>query len=337
MDAIHSLSGARFELFSATPPWFFDESIPGLYRLRDTVTDVGFRQRSALAYDLQATVAALDALMPFDEAWLESLASTVVEAGCAAVLCDIAPLGVAVAERAGLPSLLVENFTWPWLYEPLLSEAPRLRAVSAEMEAWFARATWHVQTEPLCWVDDAADLRVPPIGRAARRARADIRRDLGVGDDASVVLLTMGGVPEDLPFLDRLEALDGIDFVVTGAPRTHIRRNLHLFSNEERLYLPDLVRASDAVVAKLGYSTVAEVWREGRPLAYVTRSDFRETEPVRRWVQGELSGFEISTPEFATGTWIARLPELLGRPGTDVHAEGGAHRVARFLLDRLEV
>lgn len=337
MDALHRLSGACFELFGASPRWFFDESIPGLYRYHEVRTDVGLRQHSALAFDLDGTVAALEAMLPFDEAWVDSLAGTVSAAGCSAVLCDIAPLGVAVAQRAHVPSLLVENFTWPWLYHPLIERAAALRPLSDEIRTWLERVTWHVQTEPLCAFDAAADLHVPPIGRVARAERARTRARLGVEPESAVVLVTMGGVPQDLPFLGRLRTLDTVEFVVTGAPETHTEGNLHLFDKDERLYLPDLVCAADGVVAKLGYSTVAEVWREGKPLAYVTRPDFRETGPVRSWVERELDGFEIPTAAFPDGDWIERVPELLGMGGTEPRSEGGEETVARFLLDRLKV
>jgi hypothetical protein len=335
MEALHRLGGARFEIFSTGPRWLFDESIPGLYTYHEVATDVGFRQRSALAFDLPATVAAIEAMLPFDEARVDSLARIVAETGCRAVLCDIAPLGVAVAERAGVPSLLVENFTWPWLYEPLFAEAPALEPLAEEMRIWFDRATWHVQTEPLCELKESSDLHVPPIGRRARTPRDAVRRALGIGADARAVLLMMGGIPEDLPFLDRLGEMEAVEFLITGAPQTRVRGNLHLFDHGERLYLPDLVRGSDAVVGKLGYSTVAEVWGEGRPLAYVTRSDFRETEPVRRWVDREMSGFEVAGDDFAGGEWTMRIPELLDLGGAWPHDEGGAESVARFLLERL--
>lgn len=110
---------------------------------------------------------------------------------------------------------------------------------------------------------------------------------MGLAADARVVVLTMGGVPEALPFLGQLRALRDVTFLVTGAGETRVDGNLHLFDNRTRIYMPDLVHAADAVVAKAGYSTIAEVWREGRPLAFVARADFRETGPLRNWVQGK--------------------------------------------------
>jgi hypothetical protein len=332
MEALHRLGGARFELFATTPRWFFDESVPGLYRYHEVVTDVGLRQRSALAFDLDATVEALARLVPFDEALVDGLALLVRRTGCRAVLCDIAPLGAAVAERAGVPSVLLENFTWPWLYEPLLQAAPGLARLSAELERWFARMTLHLQTEPLCAPNPRAELVVPPLPRPARRTRDDVRRSLGVAPESPLVVLTMGGVPEDIPFLGRLRRMRELTFLVTGMPETRVDGNVHAFDDATRIYMPDLVHAADAVVAKLGYGIVAEVWRERRPMAYVTRPDVRETGPVRAWVEREIPGFEIPGGTFAGGAWLDRLPELLSARDEGPPRASGTEMVARRLL-----
>jgi len=240
-----------------------------------------------------------------------------------------------VAERAGLPSILVESFSWSWLYEPLFAEAPELVPLAAELARWVERATVHIQTEPLCAADPRADMRVPPIGRPVRRGRAEVRTELGVGADAPLVVLTMGGVPEALPFVSRLHDVRDVTFLVTGMPVTRVQGNIHGFDADARIYMPDFVRAADAVVAKLGYSTVAETWREGRPMAYVTRPDFRETAPVRAWVQREMAGFEIPGEDFAGAEWIERVPALLEAAGAGSRAprEGGADPVARKVLE----
>jgi HAMP domain-containing protein len=244
-----------------------------------------------------------------------------------------------VAERAGLPSLLVENFTWPWLYEPLVDRAPRLARHVEVLEGWTRRVTARVQTEPLCRRVPEADAVVPPIGRRARRPEARVREGLDVGRESPLVVLTMGGVSEPLPFLERLKTLPEVHFLVTGVDGSRREGNLHLFDSGRRIYLPDLIRAADAVVAKLGYSTVAEVWNEGGPLAFVTREDFRETGPVRRWVEGNLRGFEIAGRDFATGDWIGRVPELLEMAGARRAAGGtgrGRHGPAEEVARRLE-
>lgn len=337
MEALHRRLGFHFELFTSSPPWFFDESVAGTYRYHRVVTDVGFVQTSALAYDLERTVAAVGTLVPFDEELVDRLAAAVRGTGCAFVLCDIAPLGVAVAERAGVPSVLVQNFTWPWLYEPLLAEAPELERLSAELDGWFGRATLHLLAEPFCDPDPRAHGSVLPVSRPARISREGARAALGLGPDERILVVTMGGYTEAMPFLGALEALQGVTVLVTGAHATERRGNLRLFDNGTRLYMPHLVRAADAVVAKLGYSTVAEVWREGRPLAYVTRADFREMPPLRDWVSERIPGFEIRGEDFAAGGWIERISELLQTPAPAPQPRGGADMVVDYVVERLPV
>ena len=159
------------------------------------------------------------------------------------------------------------------------------------------------------------------------KGRAEIREELGVGPEDPVVVVTVGGYPEAMPFLHRLSDHPDITFLVTGAHETQREGRIHLFDNGTHLYMPHLVRAADAVVAKLGYSTVAEVWREGRPLATVTREDFREMEPLQSWVEARLPGFRIPAADFAGGAWLDRIPQLLARQRPPTQPEGGADQV----------
>lgn len=334
MAALHRRTGARFELFAATPRWFFDESVEGLYRHHEVSADVGFVQTSALSYDLERTVEAVGRMVPFDPGLVGRLADVVRRTECCMVLCDIAPLGIAVAERAGIPSALVQNFTWPWLYEPLFDRAPSLAALSREMDGWIGRASLHLLAEPFCDRDPRAHGVVLPVSRRPRRTREELREEAGLAPEERVVVLTMGGYGEEMPFLGRLAEMRDVTFLVTGSPATRVSGNLRMYDNATRLYMPHLVRMADAVVGKLGYSTVAEVWAEGRPAAWVTRHDFRETGPLMSWAAARIPGFEIPAAEFAAGAWVAALPALLDLPRPEPAALGGADQVVDHLVER---
>lgn len=247
------------------------------------------------------------------------------------MLCDISPLGVAVAEAAELPSVVVENFTWGWLYEPFHDDAPELAEAGAELDRWTDRASVHLQARPVCAPRPGLE-HVDPISREARRSRVSTRRSLGVAEDEPLTVITMGGYGEELPFLDRLGADPDRRFLVTGAPKTYERDNLLLFDNETPLFMPDLLRAADAVVAKLGYGTVSEVWREGIPFAWVTRPRFREMEALEAFAVSELQGFGMTGGDFASGGWIGRLDELESMPRRS-NERGGAPRVAEVLAE----
>ncbi|NND84998.1 MAG: hypothetical protein HKN46_07590, partial [Acidimicrobiia bacterium] len=296
------------ELFTTAPRWFFEESIAGIFRYHEETVDVGFRQASALDYDLGATVAALGDFLPFGPR-VERLAQVVAKADCRAVLSDISPLGVAVAEAAGLPSMVVENFTWGWLYEPLYARAPELEGFGRELDGWLMRADVHLQARPACRRFASAEL-VDPISREPRRPREETRAALGVDPTESLVVVTMGGYGESLPFLPRLRERHDCRFLVTGADAVGEDGNLLLFDNNTPLFMPDLMRAADAVVAKLGYGTVAEVWREGIPFLGVTRSDFREMEALDAFARAELRAEVITPGVFRSGAWIEDLDAL---------------------------
>lgn len=328
---VHRRSGAAFEIFTTAPRWFFEESLAGAFRYHDALVDVGFRQKSALEFDREATVEALRSLLPFDPVAVEALASTVRDTGCRAVLCDISAMGVAVADRAGVPSLLIENFEWPWLYEPLVNEAPALRSLSTELDRWTRRATVHLQARPVCLRRPGLEM-VDPISREARRDRSSVRRALGVPDGRTFVVVTMGGYGEATPFLDRLRARDDITFLVTGAEATTRNANVLLYDNNTPLFMPDLLRAADAVVAKLGYGMVSEVWRQGVPFAHVTRPDFREMAALETFARDELSGFLLTRDDYAAGAWTDRLDELAALPRRP-RGPGGAARAAEVLME----
>ena len=138
--------------------------------------------------------------------------------------------------------------------------------------------------------------------------------------------------PEYLSFLPRLAEVDGVHFLVTGAERTAVAGNLHLFDNATPVYMPDVLRAADAVVAKLGYGTVSEVWREGLPFAHVTRPGFPEMPSLEAFVAEHSGGFRLSDEAFCEGSWVERIPELLALPRRP-HEGGGAARVGEILLE----
>jgi hypothetical protein len=91
------------------------------------VTDVGLVQQSALVEDLAATVARLDEFVLFDQFLICTWADWLQRLHCELLICDIAPLGLVVAEAAGLDSILIENFTWNWIYDGYGLEVPGLQ------------------------------------------------------------------------------------------------------------------------------------------------------------------------------------------------------------------
>jgi len=320
----------RFEIFTSVPEWFFADSLRCPWRHHEEVTDLGLVQRSAIEEDPLATAEHLAAFVPPDERQVDRLADRVRELGCRAVMCDIAPLGLAVAARAGLSSVLVENFTWDSVYR---AYGPPLDGFAEPIRRLVEGVDLHLQTEPVCWLRPGA-IRVPPVSRPPRSPRPAVRQRLGVPAGDRLVLLTMGGLAWDYRALELLEQHDDAWFVVPGGSSRPVRRG-RLISLPHRceLYHPDLVAAADVVVGKLGYSTVAEVVHSEAAFLYLRRERFPESPFLEAFVRAHVPSAATDPAALDDGRWLHGLAPLLEAPRSVQPPENGRGLAAERVLE----
>ncbi len=337
MNAIHErLPGACFEIFTRVPVWFFKMSLQAAFHYHEVLTDLGLVQSNSMEENLPETIHQLAALLPYRPALIEELAQQVRETGCELVVCDVAPLGIAVAREAGVPSVLEENFTWDWIYAGYLAAEPRFEPFIAYLYEIFASASSHIQTEPVCAYDPSADLVTNVVSRKPRIAPALTRERLGVAQGAPMVMITMGGIVTQYPFLERLENSQDMRFLIPGGSQHYEQRgSLVLIPHHSDFYHPDLVEASNAIIGKLGYSTLAEAYAAGLPFAFVPRERFRESPPMGRFAREAMGAVELAEDRFFSGAWLDLLPDLLARPRRKPAGPNGADQVADFLIKRI--
>ena len=355
MEAIQRVDpAAHFEIFTQVPRWFFQDSLSGHFGYHPLLTDIGLAQKTSLVEDLPETLQRLDGFLPFDASQIRDIAGQVKHLQCQLVICDIAPMGIAVGREAGIRSVLVENFTWDWIYEGYLEYAPDLGRHITYLNELFAMADYHVQTEPVC-LPGQADLTASPVGRTIRTSAGQIRQQLGIPDQAKMVMITMGGIPWQYDFLEQLVNHAGVYFVIPGADQgsqvpnvpTSANRSLAgtgplagtgglvLLPHHSDFFHPDLVNAADAVIGKAGYSTVAEVYNAGVPFGYVGRPNFRESKALTAFIKQEMIGLPIKGSQFQNGAWLSSLSDLLALPRVHRNNSSGADQVAAFVCELL--
>lgn len=329
----------HFHLYTTVPQWFFDHTLAGHFDYHPYETDVGVVQANSLTEDLDATVRKLNEMLPFCTDCVGTLMHGMRQKRVELVLCDIAPMGIAVAQAMGLPSVLVENFMWDWIYEGYVAQSPGLAKHIAYLKKVFAETDYLIQTEPLCAPRTAADITVPPMSRAPRQSRTEIRRALGIPADAATVLLTMGGMHWHYTFLQQLAAHPDVYFIIPGGVDGEMeqRDNLVLLPHASPFFHPDMINASDAVVGKVGYSTLAEVYHAKIPYGYVTRDHFVESAVLVDFVARHMAGLPISPAEFQSGGWVAKVPELLALPRQNHTQPNGADMAAAFVMGTLGI
>lgn len=315
------------EIYTTVPEYLFAASL-AKYTYHPVVTDVGLVQNDALHVDIPATIEQLDRLLPFDQVLLEELAGRI--RGCNCVLCDIAPLGIAVAKKAKVPSILLENFTWDWIYQPYWAEYPELRQHGESLRELFSRVTYHIQTEPVC-NRGPADLHCSPISRRAKKPPELTRRNLAIAD-RKLVVISLGGILTATPHWHTLQDHDDCYFVLAGQEKTStLSENVLLLARDSEIYHPDLIQAADLVLCKSGYSTIAECCQAGCRIACIGRTIFPESAVLADFVTNRLNGTIIDIDTFANGEWLSQLADLLTRPRPKPFSANGAQAAASFI------
>ncbi len=336
MKAIRDLvPDVVFEIYTRTPVWFFNMTLQHGFNYHPLLTDIGIVQTTAMNEDLPGTIQQLEQMLPFRMQVIEELAHEVRAAGCKLVLCDIAPLGIAVAHAAGLPSILEENFTWDWIYAGYLAQEPRFSPFIHYLREAFSAADIHIRTLPACAEHLPADLVTNVVARKPRTPAYTTRQQLNLAQETPMVMITMGGIVTEYPFLDRLVNAKEVNFLVPGGSDHYEQRgSLVLIPHHSNFYHPDLVAASNAIIGKLGYSTLAEAYFAGLPFAYVPRERFRESGPMGRYAQEAMGAIELPEEDFFNGAWLNLLPRLLTQPRYKPNGPNGADQIAEYLQNK---
>jgi len=322
-------------LFTTVPGYFFEQALPFRFELVEAPVDVGMVQRTPVEEDAAATLAALERWERLVErasaGWLERL----LRFGAEAVLSDIAPLGIELAARAGLPAVLVESFTWQWIYERESEKVTGLGRFADRFAQADALATLRIRTEPFCEgeVVYPRELRVPPVARPTAAGPETVRQRLGVRADEKLVVVSLGGVPWSPGGGEVWNLGEGNVVAVVGGEGP-ARRAGSVWRLPHRLPWPhrDLVAAADLVVGKLGYSTLVEAWAAGSRFLFVPRPGFRESAVLAAWAATHLPTAPTTLEALDSGAWRRPALDLLGAPRPATGTCAGAEEAAAAIL-----
>jgi hypothetical protein len=340
LNALSDQSSFKLDITIATetPHWFFQTSLNIPFHYHSVSTDVGLVQRDPLHEDLEATARRLRAFYPISESRLKQFEHELQKRQpFDIVLCDIAPLGIILAQRWDIPSVLIENFTWPWIYRNYPDPPQAMLDIANQLESIYQQIDLHIQAEPFCdpSANHTADT-VNPIARKPRRDAHHIRQQLAFDNsDAPLIMASMGGIPDRYDCIDQLRRLP-YQFILAGSHASLERMdNCLLLPHYSTYYHPDLVQAADILVGKLGYSTLAEVIHSKTGFAYLTRPHFPESPILQQYTEEHLPAAHLSQEDFYRGHWAPALEAILERKQRSDYltpvANGAQQAAARIL------
>jgi len=307
-------------VFTTASKWLLDRTIRVPVALVPLAVDSGAIQRDSLAIDIPTTLAAAASFEAGADEAAVALARIFRDQGIAVVVCDAPAMACTAAQLAGIPAVVLSNFTWDWIYEDFTSDneafawlPPRLGARYAQADAGW-RLPMHGGFETFGTVLD-----FPWIARQSRHEPDHVRRLIGADGGRPLVLVSFGGygvAGMSLAHHDhasyRLVWSGGAQHGPTSAPADALRLDRDYLGSLGLRY-EDLVAAVDVVVSKPGYGIVSECVANGAALLYTDRGRFREYPVMVEQMPDVLRCRHLSTAALAGDRWDDDIDALLGQ------------------------
>jgi L-arabinokinase len=284
-------------------------------------TDTGVVQIDSLRLDIEDTARRAAAFYRDFDRRVADEASHLRRCGATVVIADVPPLAIAAARREGLPSVVVANFTWDWIYAYYPEFEPLAPGVIRTIADAYSNATLALRLPLPGGFDSMAGVirDIPFIARRSTRDRAEMRRVLGIDGTRTAVLSSFGGYGVDLPYA-RVEE-SGLMVLAPEAP-------------PHGLKYEDIVAAVDVVVSKPGYGIVSECIANGTPFLYTSRGRFAEYDVMRAEMPRMLRCRHITQDDLLAGRWREDVDALLAQDALPNRQRvDGAAVAARAILD----
>lgn len=315
------MPGLPIHVFTRASRWLLDRAIRVPFTIDERPVDSGAIQRDSLVLDIPATLEAAAAFESQADAAAADLAREFTARGIRVVICDAPAMPCTAARLAGIPAILLANFSWDWIYDDFIADFPAYAALPPALARRYAEAdaVWRLPM-PGGFETVRTVLDFPWVARRSRRARQEVRGLIGAGDDRPLVLISFGGYGvagmtlahhEGAPY--RLVLSGGAEHAPVDAPADVLRVDRGTLEALGLRY-EDLVKACDIVASKPGYGIVSECVANQTALLYTGRGRFREYPVMVEQMPSVLRCRYLSNEALATARWDADVEALLAQP-----------------------
>lgn len=302
-------------LRTLVPCQFLDQELRRTVRHEPAAFDCGVVQRDALHADIDATLKRAAEIQRDHRSRLHDEAAFLRDINARLVVCDAPSLPLVAADRTGIPSLLVANFTWADIYRPYVETRPDFGWLIDELSREYAHATLCLRLPFSGEMSDPPRQRpTPAVVRPIEPIRDELAREHGLDLSVAWVLIYLG--QGDMGFRwDRLARLPGYQFLALGTPGQTNPPAPVVTIDARRFPGQNVVAACDVVLAKPGYGIATDCVAASTPLIYCPRDDFAEYPPMRRELDAWGAGIRLELEQFLRGDLAKPLEKaLLIRP-----------------------
>ena len=303
-------------LRTSVPEWFIKHELNGRkVELTPTEFDCGVLGPDSACVDLARTVRRMERLFDQNEARLDDEVAFLKQVGARVVVCDVPPFPLRAAYDAGIPSILIANFTWSAIYQHLAEHFCDNKALHARAENMIEVLQREYDMGDLLLATDmqipmhACRQRrdVPMVARHGVNRRQELVEKLGLDPSRPIGLLYLGR-----------DGMNGIEWKRLGGMELQLVSYSIPPGGESYIHpLPeDLINHADAsssvdvVVAKPGYGICGECIAANTPLIFPPRPEFAEMQAVYPLMERWGGGIPIGEEDFRTLNWQPYLDRI---------------------------
>ncbi|XP_028802273.1 L-arabinokinase [Neltuma alba] len=307
------LAGHDVHVVTGAPEFVFTSDIqsPRLF-IRKVLLDCGAVQADALTVDRLASLEMYSetavkpraSILEKETEWLNSIKADLV-------VSDVVPVACRAAADAGIRSVCVTNFSWDFIYaEYVMAAGYHHRSIVWQIAEDYSHCEFLIRLPGYCPMPAFRDvIDVPLVVRRLHKSRKEVRKELGVADDAKVVILNFGGQPSGWKLKEEFLPSGWLCLVCGASDSQDLPPNFKKLA--KNAYTPDIIAASDCMLGKIGYGTVSEALAYKCPFVFVRRDYFNEEPFLRNMLEHYQSGVEMIRRDLLTGHWKPYLERAM--------------------------
>ncbi|XP_062025218.1 L-arabinokinase-like [Rosa rugosa] len=307
------LAGHDVHVVTGAPDFVFTSEVhsPRLF-IRKVLLDCGAVQADALTVDRLASlekysetaVVPRESILKTEVEWLTSIKADLV-------VSDVVPVACRAAADAGIRSVCVTNFSWDFIYaEYVMAAGSHHRSIVWQIAEDYSHCEFLIRLPGYCPMPAFRDvIDVPLVVRRLHRSRKEVRKELGIEEDAKLVILNFGGQPSGWKLKEEFLPPGWLGLVCGASDSQELPPNFRKLAKDA--YTPDIIAASDCMLGKIGYGTVSEALAFKLPFVFVRRDYFNEEPFLRNMLEHYQSGVEMIRRDLLTGHWRPYLERAI--------------------------
>jgi UDP-N-acetylglucosamine:LPS N-acetylglucosamine transferase len=149
------------------------------------------------------------------------------------------------------------------------------------------------------------------------------------------VVFSLGGSEGFFNNQDVFKHFNQVTFIIIGSQLPYSQDVNHInLQPRSTFYHPDIIQAADVVIAKAGYSTLAEASAAGTPFGFILRDRLPESSILRDYILQNNLGIQIAKQDLSSPKLIDLIEQLLLLPKIP-RMSNDANVLARFILSNI--